>query len=218
MAQVGWPAPRALLRTNPGVANDSGPFRGLGPDQGREFVRCASDRLVAQRHQPLRDIRQRDQSHDFAVQQGDDLSRRAGRNQHLEIKDLAGQPILLLRREFGSRAWFDAACEIEHLKPQVRLESAAPQTLLRLAAVGYGIAIVPSTVLMSTDGVRALPLIQRGASLGRWSMIAWDRHRNLPKFAARFVEEFVTHIRRNRPGADVIRRAKPMPAPNQPST
>ena len=85
----------------------------------------------------------------------------------MEVGKLSDQSILLLRREFGSRAWFDAACEIAHVKPRVRLESAAPQTLVELAAAGYGVAVVPSTVVIDRGGVRAVPLVQRGASLGR---------------------------------------------------
>ena len=50
------------------------------------------------------------------------LSRRAV----LEIAELAEEPLLLLRRDFGSREWFDAACEIAHIRPRVLLESGAP--------------------------------------------------------------------------------------------
>ena len=134
----------------------------------------------------------------------------------LEVGELSDRSILLLRREFGSRAWFDAACEIAHCKPRVRLESAAPQTLIELAAVGYGVAIVPSTVAVHGAGVRAVPLVQRGASLGRRSMVAWDRQRLLPQYAARFVDELIAHVRRSHPGREFIRRAPPLPRPKVP--
>jgi hypothetical protein len=67
------------------------------------------------------------------------LARRAA----LEIAELADEPLLLLGRDFGSREWFDAACSVAHIRPRVLLESAAPHTLIALAATGYGIAIIP---------------------------------------------------------------------------
>lgn len=137
------------------------------------------------------------------------LRSRAG----LELAELADEPLLLLRREFGSRRWFDAACEAAHLRPRIRLESAAPQTLIELAAAGYGVAIVPSTVVIRGDAVRVMPLVHRKVPLGRWSMVGRDPRRHLPPYAERFVDEFVRHARRSYPGAEFIRRAPPMPRP-----
>src|SRR5882672_5033421 len=54
--------------------------------------------------------------------------RRLGRRAALEIAELADEPLLLLRRDFASREWFDAACETAHVRPRVLLESAAPHT------------------------------------------------------------------------------------------
>jgi len=79
----------------------------------------------------------------------------------------------LTRRDFASREWFDAACQLAHLRPHVLLESGAPSTLVALAAVGYGIAVVPSNVRIPRAGVRAVPLVQRGAPIGRWLSLAW---------------------------------------------
>src|SRR5262249_14093192 len=69
---------------------------------------------------------------------------RLGRRAVLEIAELADEPLLLLRRDFGSREWFDLACEMAHIRPRVLLESAAPHTLVALAATDYGIAVLPS--------------------------------------------------------------------------
>ena len=147
------------------------------------------------------------------VPDGHELAARAV----LEVGELSDRSILLLRREFGSRAWFDAACEIAHVKPRVRLESAAPQTLIELAAVGYGVAVLPSTVAIRGAGVRAVPLVQRGTSLGRWSMVAWDGQRLLPRYAERFVDELVVYVRRGHPGREFTRRAPPLPRPKVPA-
>ena len=99
--------------------------------------------------------------------------------------------LLLLRRDFGSREWFDAACQVAHIRPRVLLESAAPHTLVALAATDYGIAMVPSNAQVPRGIVRAVPLVHRGASVGRWSHIAWDPHRFLAPYAEQFVEELV---------------------------
>ncbi len=71
-------------------------------------------------------------------------------------------------RGFGSREWFYAACQVARVRPRVFLESAAPQTLIALTAAGYGVAVIPSSVRIPRGKVHAVPLIHRGASIGRW--------------------------------------------------
>jgi DNA-binding transcriptional LysR family regulator len=137
---------------------------------------------------------------------------RLSRRRALDVADLADEPLLLLHRSFGSREWFDTACSIAHIRPRILLESAAPQTLVALTEAGYGVAVVPSTVRVPS-GVRALPLIQRKASLGRWLAIAWDPRRLLAAYAEQFVEELVAHCKRFYPGRDLTRRAPPLPQP-----
>jgi len=136
-----------------------------------------------------------------------------GRQAVLEIADLADEPVLLLRRDFGSREWFDTACSVAHIRPRVLLESAAPHTLIAMAATGYGIAIIPSNAQVPRGAIRAMPLIHRGASVGRWAMIAWDSQRFLAPYGEQFVGEIVAHCRRDYPGRDLIRRAPPLPKP-----
>ncbi len=123
--------------------------------------------------------------------------------------------LLLLRRDFGSREWFDAACQTAPLRPRVLLESAAPHTLLALAATDYGIAIVPSNAQVTSGTVRAVPLVHRGASIGRWACVCWDPQRFLAPYAEQFVEEIATHCRRDYPGRDLIRGAPALLRPKQ---
>ena len=141
---------------------------------------------------------------------------RLSRRRALDVADLADEPLLLLHRSFGSREWFDAACNIAHIRPRVLLESAAPHTLIALTGVGYGVAVVPSTVLVP-NGVRALPLVQREASIGRWLTIAWDPQRLLAAYAEQFVDELVAYCKRDYPGRDLTRRAPPLPRPRNPA-
>jgi DNA-binding transcriptional LysR family regulator len=133
---------------------------------------------------------------------------RLSRGATLEVADLADEPLLLLRRDFASR-------QVAHVRPRVLLESAAPHTLVALAASDYGIAILPSTVQVPRGVARAVPLVHRGKSLGRWAGIAWDPQRFLAPYAEQFVKELVAHARRDYPGRDFVKRAPPIPRPKE---
>jgi DNA-binding transcriptional LysR family regulator len=136
------------------------------------------------------------------------------RQRTLELAQLADERLMLLDRTFISREWFDTGCTIAHIHPRVLMESGAPQTIVALAATGYGIAIVPSTVRFSREGVRAVPLVQRGAPFGRWLTAAWDPQRSLALYAKNFIDELVIHCRRDHPGREFAKRA-PIPRPVQ---
>jgi LysR family cyn operon transcriptional activator len=138
---------------------------------------------------------------------------RLARRRTLEIAELAEEPLLLPRREFGSRVWFDAACHAARIAPRMLLESAAPHTLVALATEGYGIGIVPSNMRLPPRGFRALPLLHRGAAVGRWTMLGWDPRRFLAPYAERFAEELLAHVRRAEPGRAFTRHAPPLPKP-----
>jgi LysR family cyn operon transcriptional activator len=134
----------------------------------------------------------------------------------LDVTELAEEPLLLLRGGFGSRAWFDAACSVARIQPRVLLESATPHTVIALARAGYGIAVVPSTVQIPRERVRAVPLVQRGVPIGRWLRIGWDPERFLAPYAERFVDELVSYCRRKHPGREFTRRAPRLPRPKSP--
>jgi LysR family cyn operon transcriptional activator len=140
---------------------------------------------------------------------------RLARRPQLEIAELADEPLLMPQRGFGSREWFEIACDIAHIRPRVLLESGAPHTLVALAATGYAIAILPSNARMPREGVRAVPLLHRGASVGRWANIAWDPARFLAPYAEHFVSELVAQCRRDFPGRALIKRAPPLPLPGK---
>ena len=138
---------------------------------------------------------------------------RLARRPLLEIAELEDEPLLLPQRGFGSREWFDIACDIAHIRPRVLLESAAPHTLVALAATDYAIAILPSNARVPSASVRAIPLVHRGASIGRWTHIAWDPQRFLAPYAEHFVTELVTRCQRDFPGRLLIKRAPPLSQP-----
>src|SRR6185437_12851714 len=133
----------------------------------------------------------------------------------LNITELSDEPLLLPNGEFGSRSWFDAACDVVGIRPRVLLESGAPQTLMSLAGLGYGIAIIPSNVQRLPRSVRGVPLVHRGHSIGRWSAIAWNPERYLAPYATQFMKELIAHVRRDYPGRDLTRRAPPLLKPKE---
>jgi LysR family cyn operon transcriptional activator len=138
---------------------------------------------------------------------------RLARRAILEIAELAELSLLLLRRDFGSRLWFDAACRVANIRPRVLLESGAPHTLIALARAGYGVAVLPSSVQIPPGGLRVLPLVLRGVPVGGWTALSWDPRRFLPPYAEQFVSELVVHARRAHPNREVIRRVPRLPPP-----
>ncbi|HKC96518.1 MAG TPA: LysR family transcriptional regulator substrate-binding protein [Methylomirabilota bacterium] len=133
----------------------------------------------------------------------------------LEIDELVDVPLPLTRRDFGSREWFDAACQGAHIRPRVLLESGAPPTLIALAQAGYGVAIVPSNARIPR-GLRAVPILRRGESIGMWASVSWDPRRFVAPYAELFVEELVAYCRRGFPRPELTRRAPPLSRPNEP--
>jgi DNA-binding transcriptional LysR family regulator len=134
----------------------------------------------------------------------------------LDVGELQDKSLLLPSRGFASREWFYSVCQVARIRPNVLFESTTPQTLIALAASGYGIAIVAAGVLIPRQKVCAVPLVYRGTSIGRWRMIAWDPVRFLAPYAQWFVEELAAHSRRNYPNRDLTRRAPPLPRPKEP--
>jgi DNA-binding transcriptional LysR family regulator len=142
---------------------------------------------------------------------GHRLSRRAV----LDVTELADEPLLRLGSSFASHGWFEAACQVAHIRPRVLLESVVPQTLIALARTGHGVAVVPSPVRIPRAGVRAAVVVHRGVSIGRWAVAAWDSQRFLPPYAVQFVDELVAHCRRGYPGDEYGRRAPALPRPRE---
>jgi DNA-binding transcriptional LysR family regulator len=145
-------------------------------------------------------------------------SHRLSRRATVDITQLAEEPVLLLRRGFGSRAAFDDACRIAHIAPPLLLESAAPHSLIALARAGYGVAVIPSPVLLSAaqlrrSGARAVPLVQGKRTVGGWVGVAWDPRRFRAPYAERFVEELTAYVRHAYPGRGFIPHAPPIPRP-----
>ena len=135
---------------------------------------------------------------------------RLGRRRTVELGELRDEQLLLLRRDFGSRVTFDAACRTAGLRPRTMFESGEPHSLVALAEEGHGVAIVPSTVRVGAQRVRAAPIVWSGRSLGGDVAVTWNPQRFLPPYAEAFVEQLVAHTRRSYPGRQFDRVAPPV--------
>ena len=124
------------------------------------------------------------------------------RARSIDIARLAHEPILVLPSGFGTRAVFDAACETSGVRPTIRMEAAAAQTLVAAARSGYGVAVVPTVLIMSRQGVKVLPLLASGKSLGRWLAFMWNEQRPQPSYLAQFGDLVAAATRRDYPGRE----------------
>ena len=96
----------------------------------------------------------------------------------IPLAELREHPLICLSRGgTGIRGVFDRACTAAGFEPDIAFEAAAPPLLLRLAARGLGIAVVPALTAeeASAFGVRALPIIE--PELRGQLALAWRRDR-----------------------------------------
>ena len=139
--------------------------------------------------------------------------RLAARKAMVEVTELAGEPLLLLRPTATARAWIDAAFNVTNVEQRIILESTVPHTLIALAITGYGVAILPSNVIIPREYLRAVPLVLRGEPVGRWATISWHPDRFLPLYAKKFVQDLAPYALHRHPGRDLIRRVPPLARP-----
>lgn len=114
---------------------------------------------------------------------------RLGSRNTIELRALAGAPLLVLKPGFGSRDLFDAACEVAQIRPNLILESSAPATILALARAGVGVAVLPTTMTLARAGVVVQRLQQNGRPLKSDLAVHWDPRRHLASYGVQFADE-----------------------------
>lgn len=113
----------------------------------------------------------------------------------IEIGKLATLPLLLLDSEYNVRRAFDAACRLAGMRPNIRLASRAPHTLLALAEAGHGVAIIPSQLQTDRYDLRIVRITYRGKPLREPLAMLWDRRRPLPRYAVAYCEMLRDYVR-----------------------
>jgi len=117
-----------------------------------------------------------------------------GRRSTIEIDRLAQYPLLLLDSTYVFRKSFDAACRLAGLEPNVIMESRAPHTLLALAEVGDGVAIIQTAVPVTRYQLRLVRITYRHKPIRLPMAAIWDKRRTLPKYARAYFELVGDHI------------------------
>jgi DNA-binding transcriptional LysR family regulator len=117
----------------------------------------------------------------------------------IRLEDLVAQPLLMLPRSFVHRKTFEAACELMQVRPNIVFESAVPETLLALARIGYGVAIVPSALPVRDKSLRTHVIVYQGHSMGSWIAVNWDPRRFVADYMQDFIDALVEQARNHSP-------------------
>jgi LysR family nitrogen assimilation transcriptional regulator len=118
-----------------------------------------------------------------------------GRDGVVDIVSLAPHPLLLLDSGYSVRRLFDASCRVADVEPNILLESRSPHTLLALAEVGQGVAIIPSVLRTDRYKLRIARLTHRRKPLRDRYVIQWDKRRALPSYAKNFCAKLAAYMR-----------------------
>jgi LysR family transcriptional activator of glutamate synthase operon len=126
-------------------------------------------------------------------------SRIPARAKTVRLEDLVAEPLLMLPRGFVHRNAFEAACELIQTRPNIVFESAIPETLLALARIGYGVAVVPSAQPVRDESLRTHVIVYQGHSMGSWIAVNWDARRFVPDYMQDFIQALVDQARKHSP-------------------
>ena len=113
----------------------------------------------------------------------------------IEVGRLAPYPLLLLDSGYGLRRAFDAVCRLAGIRPNIRLESRSPHTLLVLAEAQHGVAIIASTFRAHRYNLKIVRIVYRGQPLREPLAVLWDKRRPLPRYATAFCQMWAEHVR-----------------------
>jgi DNA-binding transcriptional LysR family regulator len=105
----------------------------------------------------------------------------------------------MLPRGFVHRNAFEAACELIQTRPNIVFESAVPETLLALARIGYGVAVVPSAQPVRDESLRTHVIVYQGHSMGSWIAVNWDARRFIPDYMQDFIQALADQVRKHSP-------------------
>lgn len=126
----------------------------------------------------------------------------------IDVRAMHQLPVLVLKGNYGTRREFDAACRLEAVSPVVAHESTAPETLLALARVGQGIAILPTTARLDADQLWVRPLVLRGHAMTMDLVIMWNAQRSLTAYGRVFTQMLGEHVRQVIPPVPSPARAR----------
>jgi DNA-binding transcriptional LysR family regulator len=112
----------------------------------------------------------------------------------IDVRSLASYPLLLLDPGYSVRRLFDAACRLADVRPNILLESRAPHTLLALAEIGRGVAIIPSLQRTDRYTLQIVRVTHGRKPVRERVAIQWDKRRRLPPYAVAFCEALAEYM------------------------
>ena len=107
----------------------------------------------------------------------------------IRVSDLRGVPLVMFRDGYDLRSVTIAACEQAGFHPTFAIEGAEMDGVLRMAAAGVGVAVVPRMVVETGGPLVAVRLAQPTLSRSVGVAFRRDRHR------ARAADAFVARLR-----------------------
>lgn len=120
------------------------------------------------------------------------------------VNDLADEKFILFPAGYELRALTLQLCQLGGFDPRVVIDGAEMDSVLRFAAAGLGIALVPRLALEGTEGLVAVQV--SGTRLSRTLGLVWHSERQLSP-AARALESFLLERLRS-PRAPVQENAR----------
>ena len=128
----------------------------------------------------------------------------------IDIRKVARHPLLLLSKEFATRAVFDSACRLANVQPNALVESIGAHSLLAMAEAGQGVAIIPSVLQAERWSVRTMRVTHRRQLLRISVAVLWDRRRMSASNGEFCGQMLAEHVRKTFPeGAPVGRSSGP---------
>ena len=117
----------------------------------------------------------------------------------VRLEDLVAEPLLVLPTGFVHRSALEAACELIQARPNIVFESPVPETLLALARIGYGVAVIPSAQPVRGERLRTHVIVYQGRSMGSWMAVNWDARRFVPDYMQDFIQALTDQARKHSP-------------------
>lgn len=111
----------------------------------------------------------------------------------IDIKELADDRFLVLKRGFLTRQLFDHACAAAGIRPRIMLESDSTHTILSLARDGHGIAIVSSSAREVHHLDNSAALVSEGHTISDMVYALWHPNRYRPASLPAFVDLLEIH-------------------------
>ncbi len=106
----------------------------------------------------------------------------------VELSALAAEPLLVVHRDFITGLMFESACHIAQISPVIRHVSTSVQTLLALAEIGFGVAVVPANARVETRAVKIATLCHKGEPVHMTVRAVWNPFVPLPAAAEHLID------------------------------